>query len=243
MSLIKSWEIFTKYYPFYLRGLWITIYISIIATLVGTAIGLLVGIVRTIPIPEEKGIKYYLLKIVNLLLSAYIQFFRATPMIVQSMVFFYGIAGGFGIELDRILAALIIVSINTGAYMSEIVRGGILSIEKGQFEAARAIGMTHFKTMRFVVLPQVIRNIIPPTGNEFIVNLKDTAVLSVISVTELFYSTKTVAAATFLTYESYFITIIMYLIMTLSITALLKKLEKKLDGPENYNLISNQIQV
>ena len=106
-------------------------------------------------------------------------------MIVQSMVIFYGSAQAFNISLDRTWAAIFIVSINTGAYMSEIVRGGILAVDPGQFEAATALGMTHGQTMRKVVLPQVVRNILPATGNEFVINIKDTSVLNVISVVEL----------------------------------------------------------
>ena len=108
-------------------------------------------------------------------------------MIVQSMVIYYGTAQAFGISIDRTIAAIFIVSINTGAYMSEIVRGGIFAVDKGQFEAATALGMTHGQTMRKIVLPQVVRNILPATGNEFVINIKDTSVLNVISVVELLF--------------------------------------------------------
>ena len=121
----------------------------------------------------KKGI----LKVINVILSIYIEIFRGTPMIVQAMVIYYGSALAFGYNMDPIGAAIFIVSINTGAYMAEIVRGGIVSVDKGQFEAAQAIGMNHFQTMFNVVLPQVIRNILPATGNEFVINIKDTSVL------------------------------------------------------------------
>ena len=132
-----------------------------------------------------------------MILIIYIEFFRGTPMIVQAMVIFYGSALAFGIDMDRTVAAIFIVSINTGAYMAEIVRGGVISIDKGQFEAAQAIGMNHVQTMLHVVLPQVIRNILPATGNQFIINIKDTSVLNVIGVTELFFQTKSVAGNNF----------------------------------------------
>ena len=119
-----------------------TLLISIIGTIIGAVIGLLAGVIRTIPKPERK-IKRILLKIVNIILSVYIEFFRGTPMIVQAMVIFYGSAMAFGVDMDRTAAAIFIVSINTGAYMAEIVRGGVISIDKGQFEAAQAIGMNH----------------------------------------------------------------------------------------------------
>ena len=146
MSLEWVIKILQNNWPMFLRGAGMTLLISIIGTLVGTLIGLIVGVVRTIPVPE-RGAKRGFLKVVNGLLSVYIEFFRGTPMIVQAMVIYYGSAAAFGIDIDRVLAGLFIVSINTGAYMSEIVRGGIISIDKGQFEAAEAIGMNHFQTM------------------------------------------------------------------------------------------------
>lgn len=235
-------KILVDNWPMFLRGAGVTLYISIIGTILGTAIGLLIGIVRTIPIPE-KGAKRVILKTTNGILSAYIEFFRGTPMMVQSMFIYYGVAGAFGVQLNRILAAIFIVSINTGAYMAEIVRGGIVSIDSGQYEAAEALGMNHVQTMMNVMLPQVIRNILPATGNEFVVNIKDTSVLNVISVTELFFQTKTIAGNTFRFAEPYFITCIIYFIMTFTVTRILRSFERKLDGPKNYNIIGNQMQV
>ena len=189
MSLEWIIRILENNWPMFLRGAGVTLWISVVGTILGTIIGLIVGVIRTIPVPE-KGAKKGVLRVVNWLLSAYIEFFRGTPMIVQAMVIYYGSALAFEIDIDRIAAALFIVSINTGAYMSEIVRGGIISVDKGQFEAAQAIGMNHFQTMTNVVLPQVVRNILPATGNEFVINIKDTSVLNVISVSELFFQTK-----------------------------------------------------
>ena len=164
-------------------------------------------------------------------------------MIVQAMVIYYGSAAAFGLNINKIAAALIIVSINTGAYMSEIVRGGIVSIDKGQFEAAQAIGMNHYQTMINVVLPQVIRNILPATGNEFVINIKDTSVLNVISVSELYFQTKSIAGNNFRYFESFFVACILYFIMTFTVTRILRYLEKKIDGPENYIIAGNQMQV
>jgi putative lysine transport system permease protein len=204
---------------------------------------LIIGTIRTIPVPY-KGLKKWILKIVNVMISIYVEFFRGTPMIVQAMVIYYGSAMAFGINMDRTMAAIFIVSINTGAYTAEIVRGGIISIDKGQFEAAHAIGMNHAKTMLHVVLPQVLRNILPAIGNEFVINIKDTSVLNVISVSELFFQTKSVAGATFSYFESFFVACIIYLIMTLIVTRILRLLERRLDGPENFTVIpGNQMQV
>ncbi|MCI6693235.1 MULTISPECIES: amino acid ABC transporter permease [unclassified Clostridium] len=235
-------KIITNNWPMFIRGAGMTLLISIVGTLIGSLIGLIVGVIRTIPIPE-RGIKKTLLKTINIILSVYIEFFRGTPMIVQAMVIYYGSAAAFGIDINRIVAGLFIVSINTGAYMSEIVRGGIVSIDKGQFEAAQAIGMNHFQTMTNVVLPQVIRNILPATGNEFVINIKDTSVLNVISVSELFFQTKSIAGNNFRYFESFFVACILYFIMTFTVTRILRYLEKKIDGPENYIIAGNQMQV
>ncbi|WP_391205927.1 amino acid ABC transporter permease [Psychrobacillus sp. L4] len=229
-------------WPLFLRGAGMTLLISIISTIIGAIIGLLAGVIRTIPTPERK-VKRVILKIVNIILSVYIEFFRGTPMIVQAMVIFYGSAMAFGVDMDRTVAAIFIVSINTGSYMAEIVRGGVISIEKGQFEAAQAIGMNHLQTMFQVILPQVIRNILPATGNQFIINIKDTSVLNVIGVTELYFQTKTVAGISFKYFEPFFVACILYFVMTFTVTLILRYIERKLEGPANYSMIGQTTQI
>jgi len=179
MTLETIFDIAVSNWPMFLRGALSTLEISIISTILGTVLGLVIGIIRTIPQPE-RGPKKIFLKIINGLMSVYIEVFRGTPMIVQAMIIYYGVANTYGIDMDRTFAAILIVTINTGAYMSEIVRGGILSIDKGQYEAAQSVGMTHFQTMMNVVLPQVIRNIMPATGNALVINIKDTSALNAI---------------------------------------------------------------
>ncbi len=242
MSLDWLMKIIANNWPMFLRGAGVTLYISIIGTILGSLIGLLVGIVRTIPVPERR-FKKIIFKIINFILSAYIEFFRGTPMIVQAMVIYYGSAQAFHLDMNKSVAAIFIVSINTGAYMSEIVRGGIVSIDKGQFEAAAAIGMNHIKTMLHVVLPQVIRNILPATGNEFVINIKDTSVLNVIAVSELFFQTKSVAGNNFRYFESFAVACVLNFIMTFTVTRILRAIEKKLDGADNYIMMGNQMQV
>lgn len=158
-------------------------------------------------------------------------------MIVQAMVIYYGSAIAFGFDMNVMLAAVIVVSINTGAYMAEIVRGGIISVDKGQFEAAKAIGMNHYQTMMNVVLPQVIRNILPATGNQFVINIKDTSVLNVISVSELYFVTKSVAGNNFRYFESFFVACMIYFVMTFMVSQILRYFERKLDGPDSYTMI------
>ena len=242
MSFESIVKIVLNYWPMFLRGAGTTLLISMVGTIIGSIIGLLIGVVRTIPMPE-RGIKRIMLKVCNSILFVYIEIFRGTPMIVQAMVIYYGSALAFGIDMDRLYAAIFIVSINTGAYMSEIIRGGIVSIDKGQFEAAHAIGMNHIQTMINVVIPQVIRNILPATGNEFVINIKDTSVLNVIAVTELFFQTKSIAGINYLYFETFFVACVLYFIMTFTVTRILRYIEKKIDGPEDYIMNANQMQV
>ncbi|MBY0149330.1 amino acid ABC transporter permease [Neobacillus niacini] len=240
MSLEWVITIISENWPMFLRGAGLTLLIALIGTVLGAMIGLLAGVIRTIPVPE-RGAKKVLLKVINAILSIYIEFFRGTPMIVQAMVIYYGSALAFGIDMNVLVAAIIVVSINTGAYMAEIVRGGIVSIDKGQFEAANAIGMNHVQTMWNVVLPQVIRNILPATGNQFVINIKDTSVLNVISVTELYFVTKSISGNNFRYFESFFVACMIYFVMTFIVTRILLYLEKKLDGSDNYTMISNDV--
>lgn len=232
-------KIIAENWPMFLRGAGMTLVIALIGTILGAIIGLLAGVIRTIPVPE-RGAKKVLLKVVNVILSIYIEFFRGTPMIVQAMVIYYGSALAFNIDMNVFAAAIIVVSINTGAYMAEIVRGGIVSIDKGQFEAAQAIGMNHLQTMMNVVLPQVIRNILPATGNQFVINIKDTSVLNVISVSELYFLTKSVAGNNFRYFESFFVACIIYFVMTFIVTRVLLYFERKLEGPDNYTMLGEE---
>ena len=156
-----------------------------IGTILGAIIGLLIGVIHTIPMPE-RGAKEWLLKIINAILSVYIEFFRGTPMIVQAMVIFYGSALAFGIDMDVLSAAIFIVSINTGAYMAEIVRGGIVSVDKGQFEACSGNRHESFPDDDQCRIAASHSQILPATGNQFVINIKDTSVLNVIGVTNCF---------------------------------------------------------
>ena len=238
-----GWVLFIldKYGPLFVRGAGITMVIAISGTVFGFLIGLLLAILRTIRLGAHAGrIKRVLRLLLNAVITGYIEVFRGTPMIVQSMVIYYGATMYLNLRINPLAAAVFIVSINTGAYMAEIIRGGIMSIDVGQSEAAHSIGMTHWQTMTNVVLPQAIRNIMPSIGNEFVVNIKDSSVLNVISVSELFFMSKS-AAGTYLRYfEVFFITAIIYLFLTIAVTRILRVLEKKMDGPDHFTVHGSQ---
>ena len=227
-------DILVKYCGYFLQGIGYTMLIALAGTLIGLVIGLITGIVRTIPRSKNPIIRV-LLKIVNIIISIYVEVFRGTPMMVQSMVIFWGYAFMHdGQTLPLIPAGIFIVSINTGAYMAEIVRGGIISIDKGQFEGAYSIGMNHWQTMINVIVPQTMRNILPAISNEFVINIKDTSVLNVIGVTELYFFTAKISKMTWSIFETYVVACVIYFILTFSITRILKFLEHKIDGPSSY---------
>ena len=232
--------ILEKYGALFLHGTLNTLIVALTGTILGFLIGLLVAILRSIPVrPKDSRAVRLGVKSLSALLGAYIEVFRGTPMIVQAMVIYYGTMR-LGLHMSILFAAIFIVSINTGAYMAEIIRGGIVSVDKGQKEAAHAIGMTHWQSMLYVVLPQAVRNIMPSIGNEFVVNIKDSSVLNVIAVNELFFMSKS-AAGTYLRYfEVFFITACIYLVLTLTVTRLLRLLEKQMDGKASYTIHGSQ---
>ncbi|MDD7266972.1 MAG: ABC transporter substrate-binding protein/permease [Lachnospiraceae bacterium] len=237
------WGIVERYKGAFLRGAGMTLLISIISTVVGFIIGLLVAAIRTIEVRKKSHpIKYGLHKLVSFILSVYIEIFRGTPMMVQAILIFYGTKLFWNIDMNALTAAFMIVSINTGAYLSEVVRGGIDSVDRGQLEGAKAIGMSHRQTMLYVILPQAIRNILPSIGNEFVINIKDTSVLNVIGVTELFFTSKSIAGSTYLIFESYAIVSIIYFVLTFVVTRLLRLMEKRLDGPQTYKVEERKAQ-
>ena len=234
-----------KYGFSYLRGAGTTLLLALVGTFFGCLIGFAVGALQTIPIDKQRDPvwKRVLLKILHIFLRCYVELFRGTPMIVQAVFIYYGLLQVFGIKMGMWQAGFFIVSINTGAYMAEIVRGGIISIDRGQFEGAMSIGMTHAQTMFKVIIPQVMRNILPSVSNEFVINIKDTSVLNVIGVTELYYFAGIIKRQNFQTFQTYLVICILYFILTFTITRLLRWVERKLDGNENYTIFGSQTDV
>lgn len=229
-------NILIEYKGYFLQGIGFTMLIALTGTVIGLLVGLITGVIRTVPEPKNPVLRV-LMKIVNILINIYVEVFRGTPMMVQSMVIFWGYAFMHdGQTLPLIPAGIFIVSINTGAYMAEIVRGGIISIDRGQFEGAYSIGMTHWQTMLHVVIPQAMRNILPAISNEFVINIKDTSVLNVIGVTELYFFTAKISKMTWAIFETYVVACVIYFILTFTITRLLRFIEQKLDGPSSYAL-------
>ena len=226
-----------QYGASFLSGAGNTMIIAIVGTFLGCLIGFIVGIIQTIPVDKrDSAVKKTLVGFLKFIMACYVEFFRGTPMMAQAMFIYYGMLPLLGLNLSMWQAAYFILSINTGAYMAETVRGGILSIDLGQTEGAKAIGMTHVQTMLYVILPQALRNIMPQIGNNLIINIKDSCVLSVIGVAELLYKTKSAAGALYMNFETYTITMIVYFIMTFTCSRILRWLENRMDGSDNYDL-------
>ena len=233
-------NIVAKYYPQLLSGVGNTMLIALTGTVAGLAIGLLTGIVRTAPF-SRNGFVRVLHKILNAVIAVYVEIFRGTPMMVQAMVIYWGYAfASGGNTLPLIPSGILIVSVNTGAYMAEIVRGGIISIDKGQFEGAMSIGMTHSQTMFQGIITQVMRNPLPSVSNEFVINIKDTSVLNVIGVTELYYFAGIIKRQSFETFQTYLVVCVLYFILTFTVTRLLRFVERKLDGNDSYVIFGSQ---
>ena len=232
--------ILNEYGSMLLSGAWKTMVLAVISTAIGCVIGFAVGIVQTIPTNRlENPVHWAVVGFFKALLNAYVEIFRGTPMMVQAAFIYYGAAMLFDIHMGTWTAALFIVSINTGAYMAETVRGGILSIDPGQTEGAMAIGMNHMQIMTNVILPQALRNIMPQIGNNLIINIKDTCVLSIISVVELFYNVKSIVGATYAFFPAYSIAMVIYFILTFTCSRILRVIEDRMAGPDSYDLAMN----
>ena len=237
-DIIQLWS---KYWPMYMNGVKNTLILALVATAIGCVIGLICGILNTIPYTKNDSLpKRFLLKLIRVLGRIYVEVFRGTPMVLQAVFIVYGLPylTDNALRFNNIwVAAILIVSINTGAYMAESVRGGIISIDPGQTEGAKAIGMTHVQTMTSVILPQALRNIMPQIGNNFIINVKDTSVMFIISFTEFFAAHRYIVGVNNMYFPSATIEMIGYLTMTLIASFLLRLVEKLMDGSDSYELV------
>ncbi|MBQ9852371.1 MAG: amino acid ABC transporter permease [Ruminiclostridium sp.] len=236
-DMVTLWS---KYHDMYLDGIANTLILAVVATAIGCLIGFVCGILQTIPYTKSDSVfKRFFLKLIRVLVRVYVEVFRGTPMILQAVFIFFGLPYFTDNALqftNMWTVSILVVSINTGAYMAESVRGGIISVDPGQTEGAKAIGMNHFQTMLYVILPQALRNILPQIGNNFIINIKDTSVMFIIGFTEFFATHKAVVGASYRYFPSAAIEMIGYLTMTLLASFILRYIEKKMDGSSSYDL-------
>lgn len=217
------WEIIIDRLPLFLKGALLTIELTVLAVAIGTVIGLFASLLRLSKF-----------SVLRLLAATYIDFFRGTPLLVQIMIIHFGLPDLFGYTPHAWVDGVIALSINSGAYIVEIFRGGIQSIDNGQMEASRSLGMSYGQSMINVILPQAFKRIIPPLGNEFIAMLKDSSLVSVISIQELMLTGRTIVGSTSRTFEPYITIAIIYLIMTLSISRLVAYMERRLKTSDTH---------
>ncbi len=216
-----------KGYENVVKGLWVTAQIAVIGLLIGIVIGTLIAVVRVMP-------KYKLLpRILDKICVCYIELFRGTPMVVQLLIGYWVLLPLLGITVNSgVSVAVVVFGLNSGAYVSEIMRGGINSVDPGQMEAGRAVGLTYATTMLKVVVPQAIKNILPTLGNEFIVLIKETSIVSFIAVTDLYKSFKQLGDPTYNYTMPYLMLALTYLIMVLLISWGVRALEAKMKKSE-----------
>lgn len=227
------WFFLKTYYPWFISGVLVTLKIALIGTVVGLLLGLLITVSKQLLKAKrhDPWLKRFFKRCGIFLLNCYVEFFRGTPMMVQAMFIFYFVTNNIGFRWNPETAGIVVVFLNTAAYMAEILRAGIESVDPGQEEAARALGMTQVQAMTTIIIPQGIRNSLPAICNEFIVNVKDSSVLSVIAVTELFRRTNYIVGIYSRTSEAFFICCIIYLSITLTLSRVFKYLEKRMDMP------------
>jgi glutamine transport system permease protein len=212
-----QWDILAEYAPFFLKGTLLTIGLSLAGILIGTFLGLFIGL--------GKMMKN---KFLALPFGIYITIFRGTPMLVQIMLIHFAVVPLFTGATNAIAATILTLSLNSAAYIAEIFRAGIQSIDRGQMEAARSLGMTHVQAMRHVILPQAFKRMIPPLGNEFIVLIKESSLASIVAAPELMYWGQAMQGQYFRVWEPYITAAIIYLLLTLSLSFLLNRLERRL---------------
>lgn len=215
-----NWGLALDNLPVLLEGAKITLQFTAVSVFFGAILGLIFALGR---MSRNKILKF--------LSSAYIDFFRGTPLLVQIFLIYFGIPQVFPFELPdnyQYIAGAIALSLNCGAYTAEIFRSGIQSIDYGQAEAARSLGMSHFQSMRYIILPQAFKVVIPPLGNEFIAMLKDSSLLAILAIEDLLYAGKIIVGRTFQPMPIYLMVAAIYLVMTMALSMLVNYTEKRL---------------
>lgn len=217
MTLDFRFDLIWNYAPYFWSGMLLTIGLSVAGILIGTILGLLICLGKMI---RNKWLSWPFV--------CYIAFFRGTPLFVQILIVHFGVVPAFLGESNGVVAGIVALSLNVAAYIAEVFRAGIQSIHRGQMEAARSLGMTHVQAMRYIILPQAFRRILPPLGNEFIALLKDSSLVSVVAAPEMTYWAQQMGAQYFKVWEPYLTISLIYLILTLSLSALVSRLERRM---------------
>ena len=215
-SLETLWTILSTKLPVFMQGAVVTVELAAWTVVGGSLLGIVVALLRMSRI-----------RVIRFLSTAYVEFLRGTPMLVQVLIVYYGLPQ-MGIKLPRMTAGIMALIINSGAYMAEIVRSGIQAIDGGQNEAARSLGMTSAQTMLYIILPQAIKNILPAIGNEFVVIIKESSILYTIGIYELTYQANKLASTNFHYLETLTISALIYFVLTFTTSRVLGLLERRM---------------
>ena len=218
-----DFSVLSKYTNYFIEGTKFTIIIALITVLIGTIIGMFLSIMKLS--------KYKILRIIS---SIYIECFRGTPILVQLYLVYFAVPVTVGIKFNPMMAGIITLSLNSGAYVAEIIRAGILAVDKGQKEAARSLGMSESKAMYLVVLPQAIKNILPALANEFITIIKESSIASIIGVNEIMYNTDTIRGNTFKAFEPLIVAAAIYFVLTFSLSKLVAYFERRMGDSDSH---------
>ena len=207
----------SEYYMFFINGAKFTLILAFFTVFLGVIIGTIFALMKI-----SRNV------ILNMIASTYVEIIRGTPLLVQLYIIFYGLPYA-GLELPDMIAGVLALSINSSAYVAEIIRGGINAIDKGQMEAARSLGMSYNRAMMSIIIPQAVKNIIPVLGNEFIVIIKESSIVSVIGIHELSYNADTVRGNIFRPFEPLLVSAFMYFIMTFTLSKFMKRVEERMN--------------
>lgn len=206
-----------EYTPLFVSGLKVTVQISFVAVFIGVIVGLMMALLRLSSV-----------KILTWIANIYIQIIRGTPVLVQLFIIYYATYPLFGFNIPPYIAAIVTFGLNSSAYVAEIIRAGIQAVDYGQMEAGRSLGMPHGTVMRYIIIPQAIKNILPALGNEFVVLLKETSVVSIIGTADLVRQADVIKAATYSSFEPYIIIAIIYIILVLGLSSVMDRVERRL---------------
>ncbi|GGF94710.1 amino acid ABC transporter permease [Paenibacillus aceti] len=219
---MKFFTMFWEYRDYFFTGVQYTLLLAAIGVICGFILGLLIALVRMSP-----------WKMVRFLGNAWVEFLRGTPMMVQLLIIHYGFSQLFGVNFTPIQSGAITLSINSSAYLAEIFRAGIQGVDRGQGEAARSLGMTQGMSLRFIIIPQAIKSVLPAIGNEFITIIKESSIVSIIGVTELIFQSGSVVGITYNGMTPYLIVAVIYFILTFTLSRILGVFERKLKASDN----------
>lgn len=212
-----NFSFMSKYYMYFIKGTEITLLLAVCTVIIGTILGIIFSLMKI-----SKS------KILKAIATVYIEFIRGTPLMIQLFIFYYGLPALLGLNISEMPAAIIALGINSGAYVAEIIRAGIQAVDKGQTEAAESLGMNRSKAMRYVIIPQAFKNILPALGNEFIIVLKDSSIVSVIGISELTRVSDIVRGVTYISFEPLIVVALIYFVLTYTLSKLLGIAERRM---------------